>query len=158
MLVHFFRLQGVAAAVLFLLSPPSAAETPGQHIGHFPGHVLGVFIGDTFEERREGVTLGLEYEYRASERFGVGFIAEHVSGDLDLNVFVVPFALHHGPWKLYTGPGLETGHHGDKAMLRVGVEYGFHLNRFEISPQVDVDFVEGGETLFVIGVVFATSL
>lgn len=157
MLIPYSRLQVRAAAVLvlLLLSAPLAAETPGEHTGHFPGHVLGVFIGDAFEERRDGVTLGLEYEYRPSERFGVGVIAEHVSGDLDVNVFVVPFALHHGPWKLYTGPGLETGHHGDKALLRVGMEYGFHFNRFEISPQVDVDFVEGGETLFVIGMVFA---
>jgi hypothetical protein len=158
-LVPYFHRQGRAAAVLFLLllSTPSAADAPGEHTGQFPAHFLGVFVGDTFEDRRDGVTLGLEYEYRASERFGVGFIAEHVYGDLDVNVFVVPFALHRGPWKLYTGPGLETGHHGDKALFRVGMEYGFHLNRFEISPQVDVDFVEGGERLFVVGVVFATS-
>jgi hypothetical protein len=78
-----------------------------------------------------------------------------VTGDFDVDVFVLPVALHHGPWKFYSGPGMETGHHGDKALLRVGMEYGFHFGRFEISPQVDLDLVEGGESLFVFGVVFA---
>jgi hypothetical protein len=43
---------------------------------------------------------------------------------------------------------------GEEPLLRIGAEYGFHMGDFEISPQVDLDFVED-EALFVIGVVFA---
>jgi hypothetical protein len=40
-------------------------------------------------------------------------------------------------------------------MLRVGVEHGFHVGKWEISPQVDIDFVERESDVLVIGVVFA---
>lgn len=133
----------------------------GQHggPGAFPGHTLGVFIGDTSEDslNREGLTLGLEYEYRVSEGFGLGLTAEHIGGDFDTGVFVLPAAFHSGPWKFYTGPGIEF-HSGEReSLLRVGVEYGFHFKNYEISPQVDFDFVDG-ERLFVIGLVIAREL
>jgi hypothetical protein len=53
-----------------------------------------------------------------------------------------------------SGPGLEKSEEGEEPLLRIGAEYGFHMGDFEISPQVDLDFVED-EALFVIGVVFA---
>jgi len=141
-----------------MVQASEAESVAGDHGFHEPFHTLGVFIGDTTGDRRaeEGVTLGLEYEYRATEMFGVGFIAEHVAGDFDTNVFVLPAAFHRGSWKLYAGPGLERGEE-DKFLLRVGIEYGFHFGKYEVSPQLDLDFV-GGERLFVFGVVFAREL
>jgi hypothetical protein len=121
---------------------------------HVPQHVLGVFIGDTTRDRRDGLTLGLEYEYRVSDLVGIGATVEHVAGDFDTDVVVLPVALHSGPWKVYAGPGLEKSEEGEEPLLRIGAEYGFHMGDFEISPQVDLDFVED-EALFVIGVVFA---
>lgn len=133
------------------------AETHGGHseLG-FPHHTLGVFIGDTTETRRnQGLTLGLEYEYRMNERFGVGAIFEHVAGDFDTNVVVLPVALHRGPWKLYAGPGVEDSEEeGSTFLMRVGLEYGFHFDAYEVSPQIDVDFVDG-EHLFIFGVTIA---
>ncbi|MEE4161219.1 MAG: hypothetical protein V2I25_01850, partial [Woeseiaceae bacterium] len=87
--------------------------------------------------------------------FGIGAIVEHTYGDLDIYVYAVPFAYHNGPWKLYVAPGVEEGEGGSLGMLRVGVEHGFHVGKWEISPQVDVDFVERESDVFVIGVVFA---
>ncbi|MFK7831341.1 MAG: hypothetical protein AB8B57_16325 [Congregibacter sp.] len=151
------------AVVLTLVLPLTATSTrseetlqPASHgeSSHEPHHVLGVFLGDTTEDRREGVTIGIEYEYRVSERVGIGATFEHISGDFDTNVYVLPIALHSGPWKVYAGPGFEKSDRGDEQLFRVGAEYGFHLGRYEISPQIDVDFVDG-EKLFVIGVVFA---
>jgi len=142
------------------MSSPAAFAQHGEATdgeGHTPHSTLGVFIGDTTEERRDGLTLGIEYEYRASERFGVGVIAEHVAGNFDTNVFVLPAAYHRGPWKLYAGPGIERGREGEEPLLRLGVEYGFHVGDFEVSPQFDVDFV-GGDRLLIFGVVFAVEL
>jgi hypothetical protein len=142
----------------------TAEEAHGDaaaHGAHEPHHTLGIFIGNSTEDRREearaGATLGIEYEYRFAPEYGVGLVLEHVAGDLDVNVLAVPFAYHRGPWKFYAAPGFEGGHGRTEALLRVGVEYGFHVGGFEISPQVDLDFVSG-ERVFVIGLVFARSL
>ena len=133
------------------------AET--HDLEHESHHTIGVFVGNSTEDRREdrrnGATLGLEYEYRYSQNYGVGLVVEHVFGDLDVNVIAAPFAWHRGPWKLYAAPGIETGHGESEPLFRVGVEYGFEAGGLEISPQVDLDFVNG-ERVFVIGVVFAT--
>ena len=101
--------------------------------------------------------MGLEYEYRVSQLLGLGITAEHVAGEFDTNVFVAPIALHSGPWKVYAGPGIEDGEEGSEFLMRVGLEYGFHFGEYEISPQVDVDFVDG-EQLFVLGVVVGMEL
>ena len=154
-------LMAAALGAINPMAPVAASEVGAhdEHSFHEPFHVVGVFIGDTTEDRRaeEGLTLGVEYEYRATERFGVGFTAEHVAGDFNTNVFVLPLALHRGPWKVYAGPGIERADRGNETLLRLGAEYGFRWGEYEISPQVDVDFVDG-ERLFVIGLVFAREL
>ncbi len=139
----------------------SAQEHPAREhdsqASHEPHSTVGIFIGDTNEDRRNGFTVGLEYEYRVSQLLGLGITAEHVAGEFDTNVFVAPIALHSGPWKVYAGPGIEDGEEGSEFLMRVGLEYGFHFGEYEISPQVDVDFVDG-EQLFVLGVVFGMEL
>lgn len=154
-------LVGLIASLLSLpvFSQMENEESEHSGSGHahpgFPHHTLGVFVGDTTEERRDqALTLGLEYEYRASEGFGFGLIAEHVGGDFDTNVVVLPVAMHRGPWKLYAGPGIEDSEEGSEPLLRVGVEYGFRVGAYEISPQIDIDFVDD-ERLLIFGVVIA---
>ncbi|MEO1078432.1 MAG: hypothetical protein AAFY29_02680 [Pseudomonadota bacterium] len=145
---------GALPAVALSTTCP-AQEQGGHHSGAFePGHVLGLFLGETSEDRRGSFTLGLEYEYRISPELGLGLTAEHIGGDFDTNVFVVPIARHYGPWKVYAGPGVERRDGENEGLLRVGVEYGFHFGDYEISPQIDFDWVDG-ERLFVVGVVFA---
>ena len=38
-------------------------------------------------------------------------------------------------------------------MLRIGVEYGFEAGQWEISPQLDLDFVDG-DRIAVLGITF----
>ena len=85
--------------------------------------------------------------------FGIGALAEHTFGSLDAWVFAVPAAIHSGPWKFYVAPGIEDSERGTESLVRVGVEFGFEVDEWEIAPQIDVDFVDG-EEIFVIGVVF----
>jgi hypothetical protein len=140
-----------------------AQEAPGPAKSHteehaYYKHVLGVFIGAAHEEfgrRENGFALGIEYEYRLGQRFGVGAIVEHTVGDLDTWVYALPFAYHNGPWKLYAAPGIEEAENGRERMLRLGVEYGFHFNKWEVSPQVDVDIIGREGEVFVLGVTFA---
>ena len=153
----------ILVAMLVLAAFPQG--TPAQE-GHregtedsFPMHVAGLFVGNSSEDRRsgdprDGFTLGLEYEYRTSAAWGVGISVEHAGGGIDSGVAVLPLARHHGPWKVYAGPGIERRDEGEEALFRLGVEYGFQFREVEVSPQVDVDFVDG-ERVLVIGVVFA---
>ena len=115
----------------------------GSH--EFHTNTAGILVGETFEGREEALTLGIEYERRFNESFGVGVLAEYVSDDLDFWVFALPFAYHSGPWKLYAAPGVEDGEEGSEFLARIGVEYAFEVGDFEISPQLNVDFVDSEE-------------
>ena len=55
---------------------------------------------------------------------------------------------------MYVAPGIEHEEgHGDHYMVRLGVEYAFQVGKYEIAPQLDVDFVNG-DTVFVMGLTF----
>lgn len=130
-----------------------------DHSDHsYHPHTAGIFAGFATEDegvRENGFALGLEYEYRFNRSFGIGGVIEHTWGDLDTWVYAVPFAYHRGPWKLYVAPGIEDGDHGTEDLIRLGVEYGFHVDGWEISPQVDLDIVGRETEVWVFGVVFA---
>ena len=125
-----------------------------HHAAHdFHPNFLGMFVGVTSEARREkGIALGIEYERRLNKSFGIGLLAEYTSGDLDFWVYAVPFAYHTGRWKFYIAPGIEDGHDGSESLIRIGAEYAYEVGAWEISPQLDWDFVDG-EQVFVLGVV-----
>ena len=133
----------------------------GAEHGHESHHTLGLFLGNSTEDRREdprrGGTIGIEYEYRFAPNYGFAVVLEHIAGEVDVNVLAAGFAYHDGPWKFYGGPGIERGHGETEPMVRIGAEYDFHFGKLEVSPQVDLDFVSG-ERVFVVGVVFAVPL
>jgi hypothetical protein len=155
-----FALAVVAALALgpwisapLLGDEPESHSPESAHAEHHPNLLAG-FVGVALEDRRDnGLAVGIEYERRISERFGVGGLAEYTFGDFDVTVYAVPFAFHLGRWKLYGAPGIEDGQHGTEALLRIGAEYGFQVGSWEISPQVDLDFVDGDQ-IFVTGVTF----
>lgn len=149
-----------SAILAVLLIPASAAAEEGQdeHGSEqsFHANVLGVFLGGTGENRRDAdFTLGIEYERRINASFGVGGIIERAFGDHDFWVMVIPFAYHTGAWKWYVAPGMENkDRHSNEFLVRVGLEYVFEVGKYELSPQIDVDFVDG-EQVYVMGIVFA---
>jgi len=152
----------VLALLLIVVGAPSAFaqtsehESPSDHEAthDFHPNLLALFVGVTSEERNDsGLTLGIEYERRVNESFGVGLLAEYSFGDLDFWVYAVPFAYHTGRWKFYIAPGVEDGDHGRESLVRIGGEYAYKVGAWEISPQLDVDFV-GGEQVAVLGVTF----
>ncbi len=157
------KLDSVAVLALLLIvfgAPPAFAQE-GEHESSsdhesthdFHRNFLALFVGVTDEGRDEALALGIEYERRLNESFGVGVVAEHAFGDLDFWVYAVPFAYHTGRWKLYIAPGVEDTDHGSESLIRLGVEYAYEVGSWEISPQLDVDFVDG-EQVLVLGVTF----
>ena len=69
-------------------------------------------------------------------------------------MYAVPIGFRAGRWKLYIAPGIEDGNHSTESLLRLGAEYAFEVDGFEIAPQLAVDLVDG-ENVIVLGVVFA---
>ncbi|MEH6593591.1 MAG: hypothetical protein V7746_25210 [Halioglobus sp.] len=131
----------------------TAVEGHGEH---FHKNMAGVVVGITHGGRRKnGPALGLEYERRFNDSFGVGGVIEYTGGDAEVWVAAIPFAYHTGHWKFYVAPGVEDGHHGTEELLRLGGEYAFELSSgWEVAPQLNVDFVDC-EDVWVFGVLFA---
>jgi hypothetical protein len=123
--------------------------------------VIGGFIGITGEDNRSGGgrerahTLGLEYERRFSEAFGVIVEAERAFGDLDFTVITVPLVYHRGPWAVSAGPGIEIPDHGDEEFVfRVAGVYAFDRGGYELAPKFGLDFV-ASDVVFFGGLVIA---
>ncbi len=135
----------------------SASGHEAEH--DFHRNWAAIFVGITGENRRDkGFALGIEYARHLNPNFAIGAIAERTFGDLDLWVFAVPFAYRTGPWKVYIAPGVEDADSAEdmEFLVRLGGEYAFEVGKWEIAPQLDVDFVDGDQVL-VIGVTIGKS-
>ena len=146
--------------MLIAVANPAAgqeAEHADEHSAEHDYHrnTIAGFVGITGENRRErALTLGLEYERRFSETFGVVVSVEQVLGDLDFTVLAVPFAFHRGPWTFSVGPGIEfpSDDGDDEFVARGSVLYSFEQNGYELAPRVTLDFVDG-ETVLIVGLI-----
>ncbi len=117
----------------------------------FKRHVPGVFIGATSGNGETAYTLGLEYEFRATQLIGVGAVAEYspdLHHDDGVGVFLGTVNLHPaGALRLTAGYGKEDVFHGGKShsLIRVGASYDFHVGDFGIAPTLNIDFVDHKE-------------
>ena len=137
------------AAALALAAPASAAE-----------QTLALFTGVTDDRGDNAFTLGLDYEYRVSEIFGVGGLVDLAGGGVRSFVVGAPVYLH--PFSgllLVAAPGIEHQDDGSNEFLfRLGVGWEFELSeRFVLTPIVNVDFVDG-EEIWVYGVALEYNL
>jgi hypothetical protein len=136
-----------------------ASEESGHH--QFPHHHVAVFAGAGLERdgnhEENGLALGLEYEVQWNERWGVGVDVEKLFGDGQhrSSVVAIPVSFHATEnWRLFAGPGLEFGSEKekDKYLFRFGVAYEIAINeRWSASPEILVDFIEGGAKTYVLG-------
>jgi hypothetical protein len=168
-----------ALAVLLLwplvLSAQTQPETDeSHHEEERHRHFIGGFIGGTRLPHEHGVTVGAEYEYKLSERFGAGVTAESVGGNMNENVFVALGYFHPveslslflgGGWDRRLKVEPESGSEevgtfsdaegelrGRRPLARVGLGYEIPLGRAVVAiPNLSLDFA-GGETIAVFGV------
>jgi hypothetical protein len=116
---------------------------------------MAVFLGATAVRGDLGESVGLDYEYRVTRRFGVGAALEYTGAAFRELLYAVSFDWH--PWremKLYLAPGGQTDvTEGTAAwVVRFGIEYGFDVGRgLEIAPALSIDHLSD-ETAVVIGV------
>ena len=144
--------------LLFSVSSICFAAEESSHNGHDEAEheknrVAG-FIGITDENRRErALTLGVDYSRALSPSFSIGVGIERALGDLDFTVLTVPIAYHLGEWAFFAGPGWENvdDEEGTENLIRVGIEYGFEMDGYEIAPAFMMDFIDG-EVVLILGV------
>jgi hypothetical protein len=140
------------------------AEAHHLHLNH-----LGlVFAGTTgLEEGGEThFTLGVDYERRLSEVWGVGVVGELIFAHKTEYLFVFP-AYFHVTEKLWFQAALgfevsyhhheeeNEGNHGEEThtsketefLLRIGMGYGFEVGEIIITPTIDFDFFRGHRSL-----------
>lgn len=155
------RVVMMGLAVMVASSPGSiaAAEDEGgpheENRFEGPNH-LSVFTGLSFEEGFRGApTIGLDYEYRFTFSFGVGALLDYAARDFRELAVGIPFVYHPGEEPaVYLAPGFDRGL-GEtelRLLLRLGFLYDFDLSHGTIAPNVNLDFVEGGDWILVVGV------
>ena len=126
------------STLLLLASPILASE---------PSHEVAIFLGLTSEEHHDDEeTIGLDYEYRLGDRFGLGGLVDYAGGELDTTVAAISVTAH--PTEalyLLVAPSYEF-HGGDSEFLvRAGAGYHFRAGGVSIGPMVAIDFVDGEE-------------
>ena len=135
-----------------------SSEDDGRGHADIPHSVIAVSLGYALERKRnkdeEAGAIGLEYEYRFSDHWGVGGVIEGLGKDVIRDVSVAGLVSYHpaGGWRLFGGPGYEFTEQKDEYLLRVGVGYEFSLgNHWTLAPEAVADFIEGGKRTYIFG-------
>ena len=148
-------------ALSLATGPASAADNSGNKGGghtEIPHSILAVSVGYALERKRdkdeEAGAIGLEYEYRFAEHWGVGGVIEGLGDDVIRDVSVAALISFHpsGRWRLFAGPGYEFTDKKDEFLFRTGVGYEFSFgNHWTLAPEVIADFIESGKRTYIIG-------
>ena len=156
-----FRQTTVCAILLMLgFFASSAYANEEEQPRPYPRHHLAFFAGGNYERDSDGHSengpvLGIVYEYRFQEKWGIGASIEELYSDSHRRArgFSIPVSYHASEkWRFFAGPGAETGEE-DNFFLRVGVSREFEISeRWAASPEFVVDFIEGGAKTYVLGV------
>ena len=97
--------------------------------------------------------MGLEYERRFNDSFGIGALAKKTWRGHDFWVYAVPVTFHIARWKLVVAPGIEQSDGHTENLVRTAVGCEFETSKVRITPTLAVDFV-GSEKVVVLGAAF----
>lgn len=121
---------------------------------HHGPHHISLFLGNTdIEDEGSGETVGIDYEYRVNQFWGLGTVVEYAFGDLDAWTVLAVADLHlTNEWIVQVGPGVEyTSEHDDLFVARIGTLYEFVVGNWTFSPQLHYDYHDGSESAYVVG-------
>lgn len=139
----------ITSLILFLQLCNSSFDVLAEELSsHKPNHLSAVIAG-TFVDGEEAETIGLDYEYRVNETWGVGGVVEHAFHPIQSTTILLTADIHI--WRglaIQTGPGIEL-ENGDEEegdsesfVYRVGMLYEFEISDFTLAPQFHLDFAE----------------
>ena len=139
--------------LVFVACAANAAQAQESAAENKKGNLLELFVGVTHDGGENDPSLGLTYE-RRFDRFGTGLILEFTKSDSREAVLALPFFWHPAEgWRTTVAIGTEKSEDENTILGRVGGSYEFEFSGWSLSPEVNVDFVDGG-TVLVIGASF----
>ncbi|NKB35345.1 MAG: hypothetical protein GKR91_19780 [Pseudomonadales bacterium] len=145
--------------VISLCQVSSIAYSEEADHGYHGAHHFSVLSGET-SVRGHGdyATLGIDYEYRLNQRYGIGFVIEHAFDDLEATTALAVANWHvYRGWVVQFGSGFEHYHDENIFTARTGVRYDFELSGFTLSPQVHWNYHEDHHNAVVAGIAIGFS-
>jgi len=123
-----------ADAPLLAAADPSAGARVGRHALH-------ATFGGTVGREDDGLTLGAAWEYRSTERVGLGAFGDVVLGGPSTTLLGGAGYFHLTPQlTAVAGPGVQF-HRGESHLFaRVGGWYDFPMGDWKMGPAVFFDF------------------
>jgi hypothetical protein len=156
--MHQLRLFVILVVVFILTIPLQVLAAEEEHEEHKESHYhrnhLGLMLGNTHEEGEDEFTIGLDYEYRFSQYFGIGLLGEYVGEDERKGIGMVPLFIHpYKGFRFVAAAGVKPKAEETKFVWRLGIGYRFPIGNWTIAPELNLDFTEG-RTVEVFGVSF----
>jgi len=128
-------------------------DADGEHAHPYHKHHVAAFFGNTHNHHGDDAfTVGLDYEFRFSNLFGAGAFIDLAGGEIDSAVAGGGLFIH--PWKdlrLLTAIGNEHLDGHDEFLVRLGTMYDFHVGKWILTPNLNVDLLESGHQNWVAG-------
>ena len=153
------RPAGMLVLVLALLTaiPARAADSGAtEHAGHHDSrHHVETVLGLAWNDGKNAGSIGIEYEYRFTKKYGVAVFLDTTYRGFDLEALGALFTAHPSKgWKAFAGLGSERklDEGKDKALARLGAAYAFHVGNGSIGPVVAYDFLEDSSDVVYLGV------
>ena len=119
---------------------------------------ISLFLGATSGSEDTAFTIGVDYQYRISNVFGVGALLDFAGGDFKSTLVAPALFLHLKKFSFTLAPGAEFSDDETTMVLRLGASYEFELSRFSISPAIFYDTERGGDPALVYGLSFGIKL
>lgn len=131
----------IAIVMALLLPRVLLASEEGDH---FHKNHVAIFLGNTTDYHGENAfTVGAEYEYRLSRRWGAVGLVDYAGDKIDVLVLAAGAMFHGiGGLRLQAAPGLDIHNGKSEFVVRFGALYDFHLGQWVLSPSVYVDVLE----------------
>ena len=140
---------------VLVLFPLTALPQDHESAHEYHQHHLAVVGGFARHHGHDANFLGLEYEYRLSDKWGIGGYYEQTFNGFDLEALGLIGTYHPGGgWKLMGGIGGEGKLNSDKTklLLRFSIGHDFHVGQTTITPLLAVDWIEDNSTATYLGV------
>ena len=153
--MYRLRVLVLSVAVFALIMPVQVLSAEEEHKeSHYHRNHVGLFLGNTYEEGEDEFTIGLDYEYRFSQYFGIGLLGEYVGEDAREGVGMGLLFIHpYKGFRFLAGAGVKPKAEETKFIWRLGIGYRFPIGNWTIAPEFNLDFTEG-RTVEVFGVSF----
>ena len=146
-----FALASVVLLAVFAEFDPAMAEEPGEDEGkesRGPSRDTIALTGAVGNDGNfDGVIVGLEYERVLGGSFGIGAVVEYTGGSMDSLLVAMPLSYRRGQWRFQVAPGFADSYRGKDYVTRIGAGYEIGLDRWIISPNARIDFIDEREVV-----------